>query len=315
MFPLSRRAFSHTLLAGAALCALRSTVAAPHAAKKMTIALTPGSIGVSVRNQREIIDLAVKYGFESIEPIAGELGQLDENGFAKLKEEMAAKGLVWVAAGLPVDFRGDESAFDAGMKTLPTLAAGLQRAGVTRMGTWLSPSHPTLTYRKNFAQHVERLRAIAKVLNDHGLRFGLEYVGTQSLLTRPKYPFVHTMAETRELIAEISQPNVGLVLDSWHWWTAGDSVEEVLSLKNEDVVSVDLNDAPRGVPKEAVQDNARELPAATGVIDVKTFLDALRKIEYDGPVRAEPFNNALNALDNDAACAATIAAMKKAFAL
>jgi hypothetical protein len=52
---------------------------------------------------------------------------------------------------------------------------------------------------------------------------GLEYVGTQLLLVGRKYPFVHTLAETRELIAEIGIGNVGLVLDTWHWWTAGDT--------------------------------------------------------------------------------------------
>lgn len=59
----------------------------------------------------------------------------------------------------------------------------------------------------------------------------------------------------------------------------------------------------------------RELPAATGVIDVRAFLNALAAIGYDGPVRAEPFNRELNALDNEAAVQATTAAMKKAFTM
>ena len=29
------------------------------------------------------------------------------------------------------------------------------------------------------------------------------------------------MAEMRELIGEINQSNVGMVLDSWHWYHAG----------------------------------------------------------------------------------------------
>ena len=124
-----------------------------------------------------------------------------------------------------------------------------QKAGATRVGTWLSPGHAELTYRENFQQHANRLREIAKVLGDHGLRFGLEYVGTQLLLVEKRYPFLHTLAETRELIGEIGADNVGLVLDSWHWWTAGDTVEDLLSLENKDVVSVDLNDAPAGLEK------------------------------------------------------------------
>ena len=62
-------------------------------------------------------------------------------------------------------------------------------------------------------------------------------------------------------------------------------------------------------------DNARELPLATGVIPVADFLEALVAIGYDGPVRAEPFNKALNALPREESVAATAASMKKAFAL
>ena len=99
--------------------------------------------------------------------------------------------------------------------------------------------------------------------------------------------------------------NVGFVLDSWHWFTAGEGEAELLSVTARDVVAVDLNDAQKGVPLEYLVDNQRELPATTGVIDAGLFLSALARIGYDGPVRAEPFNAALNALDDDAACAAT----------
>jgi hypothetical protein len=41
-------------------------------------------------------------------------------------------------------------------------------------------------------------------------------------------------------------------------------------------------------------------------------VNALVRIGYDGPTRPEPFNKALNALDNDPACAAASAALHKA---
>jgi sugar phosphate isomerase/epimerase len=314
----SRRQFSQAMIAGSLLAAAPHLTVhgqSPVANRKMTLALTPGSMGVQVSSQKEIVELAAKYGFESIEPLGEELARATAGQLEELKAAMAAKKLSWAAAGLTVDFRGDEAKFADGMKSLPAIAAGLKRAGAERVGTWLMPTHDQLTYRQNFAQHALRLRAAAKVLKDNGLRLGLEYVGTQSLLTRGKYPFLHTMAETKELISEIGTGNVGFILDTWHWWTAGDTEADILSLKNEDVVSVDLNDAPKGIKRELQQDNQRELPAATGVIDAKVFMNALRQISYDGPVRPEPFNKVLNEMDNDAACAATIAAMKKAFAL
>jgi len=267
---------------------------------------------VSVKNQRELNDLAFRHGFESVEPRGEEFATMSPTQLEEILADRIEKKLTWSATGLPVDFRKDEVLFREGMTGLPRLAAALQKAGVTRIGTWLSPAHAELTYRKNFDRHASRLREIAKVLGDHGLRFGLEYVGTQLLLVGQRYPFLHTLAETRELIAGIGTDNVGLVLDSWHWWTAGDTMEDLLTLENKDVVSVDLNDAPVGLEKKDQLDNARELPAATGVIDVAPFVGALRQIGYDGPIRPEPFNKTLNDLDNEGACAATITAMRRA---
>lgn len=289
-----------------------ASFAAEPGARKFTLALTPGSIGVTVKSQKELNELAAKHGFESVEPRGEELAGMSADQLKETLADLKNKKLAWAAAGLSVDFRKDDATFRDGLTKLPAIAAGLQRAGATRMGTWLMPSHDELTYNQNFKQHADRLREITKILKDHDIRLGLEYVGTQLLLVKGRYPFLHTLAETRELIAAIGTGNVGLVLDTWHWWTANDTVDDLLSLRNEDVVTVDLNDAPAGLEKRDQQDNARELPAATGVIDVASFAKALIQIGYEGPIRPEPFNKPLNELENDDACAATIAAMKKA---
>jgi len=307
-----RRDFIRKAASGAIAAALPPRLFSLMAAeRKLKLCLSPGAIGVSA-SQIEAIDLAAKYGFEAVDPNAGYLASLSEGQLQGLLADMKSRGLSWGAAGLPVDFRQDEAKFNEGMTALLRLAPLLRKADVTRITTWIMPCSRQLTYRQNFDLHVARLRAVAGVLAEHGQRLGLEYVGTQSLRDSQKYPFLHTMAETRELIGEIGTGNVGLALDSWHWWTAGDSQADILALKNEDIVLVDLDDAPAGVPKEQQIDSQRELPAATGVIDVGQFLGAVIMVGYDGPMRAEPFNKALNDMDNDAACAATVAALKKA---
>lgn len=282
--------------------------------RKMTIDLVPGAIGVGAPFP-EVLELAIANGYESIAPDSGYLAKLSDDDLAKLKSRMSEGKIAFGAAGLPVDFRGDEAPFREGMKSLAAFAAPLRRAGVTRVGTWLRPCHPALTYRANFDQHARRLREVATVLGDHGLRFGLEYVGPKTSWTAERHPFVHSMAEGKELIAAIGKPNVGFVLDSWHWYTAGESVDDILALTNADVVACDLNDAPAGIPVDQQQDLTRDLPAATGVIDLKAFLGALVQIGYDGPVRAEPFKASLNKLPKEESIATAAAAMKKAFAL
>jgi len=293
---------------------LFAAAAEPSARRRMTIDLICGNLGVKA-TQREAIDLARRHGFESVFPDAAELARLTDSEVATLRADLEAAGLVFGAGFLGVDFRKDDETFARGLGDLPAYARALQRAGVRRTGTWLPPSSDALPYVQHFKQTARRLREVARVLADHGLRLGLEYVGPKTAWAARRYPFLHTLAETRELIAEIGATNVGLVLDSWHWYHAGDSAADIQGLRNEDVVAVDLNDAPADVPKDQQRDNARELPMATGVIDAAAFMKALVAIGYDGPVRAEPFNEAVRKMPREEAVAATAAAMKKAFAL
>ncbi len=290
----------------------REVRAAASPQRKMKIDLSCGRIGVKA-NQREAINLASRHGFEAVVPVTGELAKISSQQLGELKAEMKEKKLVFSAAGMPVDFRQDKEKFASGIESLRAQASALQRAGVTRIGTWLKPNHDELTYVQNFRQHASRLRQVGKILADHGLRFGLEYVGPKTLWADKRYSFIHSMAETKDLLEEINLPSVGFILDSWHWYTAHETAEDLLSLKNEQIVAVDLNDAPAGIEVDEQIDSIRELPLATGVIDTATFLQSLNQIGYDGPVRAEPFNAALRKLPGDEAVAATAAAMKKAF--
>ncbi len=118
-----------------------------------------------------------------------------------------------------------------------------------------------------------------------------------------------------ELTDEVGLSNVGLCLDAWHWFQAGDTEEDILRLTNREVVTVDICDAPADMPRDEMPDSPRALPCTTGVIDVKAFLRGLLKIGYDGPVGTEPFDKSLKEMSTEQAMTAASAAMKKAFAL
>jgi sugar phosphate isomerase/epimerase len=295
--------------AGAAVFAAR---AAPNT--KMTIELSCGAIGVKA-DQLQALQYAHRFGFESVEADSGWLASQPPDAVKGLLDDMRAKKIVWANAGLPVEFRKSEEEFQNGLKGLPARAAALEKAGVKRVSTWLMPVHDTLTYRQNFDLTSRRLREAADILEDYGQRLGIEYVAPKTIWSSRRYPFVHTMREMKELIAAISQQNVGFVLDSWHWYTAGESTADLATLKNVDIVSIDLNDAPAGVAVDQQIDSVRELPCATGVIDLRGFLNTLNQIGCDAPVRCEPFNAALRKLEPEQALEQTIAAMRKAFAL
>jgi sugar phosphate isomerase/epimerase len=316
---LNRRRFLAVTGLGAVGLARSESRAGAHGAReiperKFYTVLSCDRIGVKA-NFRESVDLAVKYGFEGVDPDPGYFAQLSENELKRLLDELKSKNLKLGSAGLPVEFREDELTFSEGLKKLPAVSKILAKAGVQRVSTWILSFSDELTYLQNFRTHAYRLRACAEVLKDHGQRLGLEYVGPKTSWRSQRHTFIHTLSETKELIVAIGTGNVGVQLDSYHWFNAEETEQDLLTLRNEDVITVDLNDAPAGTPLDKQVDLSRELPAATGVIPVKVFLDALRKIGYEGPIQAEPFNAALRALPREEACAATAAAMKKALAL
>src|SRR6185369_6746974 len=204
MNTLTRRQFiqqtiTTSLAAGAGLASLSSATSGESKNRKMTIDLTCGCIGVSA-NQREAIELAAKHGFESVGVDGGYLASLSDDQSSELKAVLKSKGLTFGAAGLPVEFRRDQDKFDESIKALPAIARGLKRAGLDRISTWLSPCDGKRTYLQNFRQHALRLGEVAKVLKDYNIRLGLEYVGPKTSWSSQRYPFIHTMAEMKDLI-------------------------------------------------------------------------------------------------------------------
>ena len=263
----------------------------------------------------QALELTVQHGFEGLDPDPNYFASLGEEGIKRLRDDLQAKNLKLGAAGLPVEFRQDEATFNDGLKKLPATADLLERVGVGSISTWILPCSHDLTYLQNFRQHAYRLRQCAQILADRGQNLGLEYVAPRTLWRSQRHPFLHTLSEMKELMVAIGTDNVGIQLDSWHWFNAEETGKDLLALRGSEVVTVDLNDAPRGLSLDQYQDDHRELPVATGVIPAKDFLDSLVQIGYDGPIQAEPFNAALRAMPLDQACSSASAAMRKAFSL
>jgi sugar phosphate isomerase/epimerase len=309
-----RRAISRRAWLGGAAGFVLSSGESPAAARKMKMCLNCGNIGVRA-NLAESIALAARYGFEAVDPNVADLAALPDSAMAALLEELQSKKLTFGSVAQSVPVGQPEEKFPAFIKELAATARTLERARIRRFVTWILSFDNKLTYLENFRLHTRRIGEAATVLGDHGISLGLEYLGPKTIWTRGRYPFIHTMETMKELIAATGKSNLGFLLDSWHWYTAGDTGADLLTLKNADIVAVHLNDAPAGVPVDEQVDNRRELPVATGVIDTAAFLNALNQVGYDGPVAAEPMNTELRKLPAEEAVSRTSQAMRKAFAL
>ncbi len=261
--------------------------------------LTPGAIGIKT-DLAGAVALAARHGWAGCDLPAGEAVRLAaERSVDEIAAIFADAGVRPGGWGLPINWR--EPYDQAALAALDTQAQIAARLGYTRTYTWLMPASNDRPFRENFAFHVGQLRPVAEVLAAHGCRLGLEFVGPRTKRVGQRYGFIYS-PEAMLSLAEAIGPNVGLLLDAYHWYTAVGAPADIRGLRADDIVYVHVNDAPANTPVEAQLDQVRRLPGATGVIDIAGFLQALREIGYDGPVTPEPFEQSLNTLPADEAC-------------
>lgn len=263
----------------------------------MLKALSPGAIGVTTNTLEDRVAAARKHGFQAVELDIDEIvRRVDADGPQTVLQVMGdIKPAGW---GLPVDWRGDEANWRSGLEKLRRQAAAAQAVGCPRTFTWILSGSDDMPMEENRRFHIERFRPIAEVLAQNGCRLGLEFLGPKTLRARFKHEFVFRMEDMLEMGHEIG-PNVGLLLDCWHWYTSGGTVDDLRRLTADDVVYVHVNDAPGGVSLDDQVDNVRCLPGETGVIPIAEFLKVLRDIGYEGAVVPEPFKKELSDLPSD----------------
>ena len=254
----------------------------------------------------EAAQLAAKHGFEGI---AVSIQDILGLGMSTVSRLLDRHDLIPALTGLPVNFREDDESFDRDMGELRGFCEAMASLGCTRVATWLRPWHPTLAYAAHFEQLRQRTARICDELAAHGLRYGLEYVGPETARRGKPNPFIYNTEGLLSLIRAVGADNLGFMLDTYHWYTSGDTTGDLDKLSNQLAVVVHVNDAPAGVTREEQLDLVRAMPGETGVIDTATFMGALRRMAYDGPVVVEPFCKWLRELSVEEAVGATARAL------
>ena len=257
-------------------------------------------------------ELARRYHFAGLGLSRAQLQRLDRPRLERLRARMQAGALATECCFLlDPAVAVPEVQWRAGMEVVPAAARSARRLGFTRTLMTVLPFHDELPFATNFAQHVQRVRELADRLAAHGIVLGLEYLSPESRRRGHRYSFVHNLDGLRELCRAAARPNVGLVLDSFHWYCAAETNADILSLAPAEIVTVHLSAAVAGLDRRQQQAFARELPGATDVIDNAGFVAALKAIGYRGPIGCEPMNRAFAALAPERAVTAAAAALRR----
>lgn len=267
--------------------------------------LNTSMVGIRA-SSAEALALAQRHGFAGIDL---NLREMSDAGTTDTLRQIRSHGLrPGVASGLlPGRLAVDEHEWRAALAALPPLAAQAQASGFSRTTIVMLPFHETLPFEACFKLCADRLRQAAARLGDYGLSVGVEYVAPRTRRAGQPHIFLHDLAGTLSLLDAAGAANAGLLLDSFHWFCAGESAEALRALPAGRIVAVHLCDAPDRPLAEQVAIE-RALPGE-GVADLRSFCAAVRATGYDGPATCEPFCKALNDLPADTVAARVSASL------
>ena len=258
----------------------------PHSSRTMFLALN--SVLVSGRVPwPDFPRLAAQVGFPGCDVM---LGPAMKEGVEATNKLYADLKLRPGAIDFPVEFRKDEATFKASLPKLEQSAPFAKAIGCPRMVTYIMPSSntPKDELRRIYKQ---RFTECARILARSDVRLGLEFLGPLHLREMYPHEFIWRMNDMLEFAKECG-PNVGLLLDVWHWYHAGASTQDIINAGRKRIVHVHFSDSPN-LPPEQIRDNQRLLPGQ-GVINLVGFLHALQKIGYNDAVSVEVFGAGLN---------------------
>jgi sugar phosphate isomerase/epimerase len=247
----------------------------------MFLALNTSLVGGKVQ-WPEFARLAAKVGYGGTDI---DLPGATKEGLDATKALLAELKLKASFTNLPVNAtRGDEAAFKKGMETLEDQVKFAAGIGCGRMMVVIPPGSqtPKEELRKTL---LGRFQTVGAVLAKYNVRCGFEFLGPLQLRQRSPYPFIWQMNEMVEFAKDCG-PSFGVVLDVWHWYHSGATLDDIRKAGNSRIVLVHLSDAAR-MPPEEVRDNARLL-AGEGVIDLIGVFETLKEMGWEGSVSPEP---------------------------
>ncbi|MEM2788283.1 MAG: sugar phosphate isomerase/epimerase family protein [Candidatus Bathyarchaeia archaeon] len=272
--------------------------------------LSPYAIGIR-KTLEENVRLAKLGDFQGVDVNIVEVSRIvGEKSLEYLRRIFLEEGIRPGGWWLPFDWRGGVNVYERGLNDLRRLAPLAAEIDCRRALTFILPFSDDKPFDENFRWHVSRLKPIAEILRESGCMLGLEFVGTESLRAGRKYTFIYNLDGILSLCRALESENVGVLLDSWHWYASGGTLEDLMKLKGKDIVYVHVNDAPPNVPLSKLIDNVRCLPGETGIIDLVGFLRVLKNLGYDGPVTPEPFSEKVNRMKPEDAVRVTGEALK-----
>jgi 2-keto-myo-inositol isomerase len=143
-----------------------------------------------------------------------------------------------------------------------------------------SPLPPGTTESDVVEESVSVLSRLARVAERYKIRLGFEFLGQPDCS-------VQTLSLAHRIVEQVCLASVGLVLDSFHFFAGGSTIESILALDPDRLFIFHINDA-EDLPRDQLQDRHRLIPGS-GILPLKEIAGALKQIGYQGIASVEIF--------------------------
>ena len=129
-------------------------------------------------------------------------------------------------------------------------------------------------------ESVRTLSELADIAERQGVGLAFEFLGQPGCS-------VQTLELADEIVRRVARASVGLVLDSFHFYAGGSTIESIEALDPARLFVFHINDA-EDLPRERLEDRHRLLPGL-GILPLTEIVGALRRIGYDKVASVEIF--------------------------
>ena len=127
-------------------------------------------------------------------------------------------------------------------------------------------------------QTARNLTALSQIGAGHGISFYLEPLS---------WAPIHTLQQALELVDAAAVDNIGLLIDFWHMFTSGTTLEQIAKLDKDLIHCVHYCDSVAG---DGSSHNDRAVWTGGGVIPQKQWVEAVRSTGFDGWWSCELFS-------------------------
>jgi len=131
-----------------------------------------------------------------------------------------------------------------------------------------------------FTESVTVLKGISDKFKGVTVEVAFEFLGFD-------WCSVSTLEQDVEIVKAVNRDNVGLILDTFHFYAGGSTLDSIKKADKRKIFVVHINDS-ENLPKRELQDCHRLYPGE-GVIPLREIFARLKEIQYDGPVSIEMF--------------------------